>query len=297
MNVQVNNIRTRSASSRRYNLAQKVRRGLLSLLVGAYLIMVLFPFYWMLSTALKPKTDIFLSPPLWFPSRVTLSNFVAVWHSFPLARYFINSISVTSVTVVFSVILASMAGYALSRIKFRGGTLFMGLLLFTQLVPGIITIIPFYFWMMNLGLLNTYTGLILAYITWSVPFSTLMLRSYFKDSCPIEVEESALIDGCTRFSAFYRIALPISAPGLVAVGANAFMLAWNEFMWASIMINSGELKTLSVGLRDMIGESGSVDFISEFMATAVLAAIPVIVIFFFAQRHIQGGLSVGSVKG
>ena len=261
-----------------------------------FLIFVLFPFYWMTISALKPNTELFLSPPTWFPSRIVWENLINPWRIFPLARYFANSLFVTGITVAATVVLASMAGYSLSRVGFRGSKLIILLLLICQLLPGIVTIVPFYFWMYRLGLVNKYSGLILAYIAWTLPFSTLMLRAYFGSAYPVELEEAAMIDGCSRMGAYLRIAMPLSIPGMVAVGAYVFMLAWKEFMWASIMLSSGSKKPLAVGLRDLIGEAGQVEFISEFMAASVAATIPAFLLFFLAQKYIASGITAGSIK-
>jgi len=268
--------------------------GVISL---CFLIFILFPFYWMVISALKPNTELFSSPPTWFPSSIVWKNLLKPWRMFPLARYFANSIFVTGVTVFATVALASMTGYSLSRMRFKGTRIIVTLLLVTQLLPGIVTIVPFYFWMYRLGLVNKYFGLILAYIAWTLPFSTLMLRAYFSGAYPVELEESAMIDGCSRMGAYIRIAVPLSVPGMIAVGAFAFMMAWKEFMWASIMLSSGSKKPLAVGLRDVIGEAGQVQYISEFMAASVAVTIPVFVLFFLAQKYIAGGITAGSIKG
>lgn len=266
------------------------------LISSCFLIFVLFPFYWMTISALKPNTELFSSPPTWFPSRIVWENLINPWRIFPLARYFANSLFVTGTTVAATVVLASMAGYSLSRVGFRGSKLIILLLLICQLLPGIVTIVPFYFWMYRLGLVNNYAGLILAYIAGTLPFSTLMLRAYFGSAYPVELEEAAMIDGCSRMGAYLRIALPLSIPGIVAVGAWAFMLAWKEFMWASIMLSSGSKKPLAVGLRDLIGEAGQMNYISEFMAASVATTIPAFVLFFLAQRYVTSGITAGAIK-
>lgn len=275
----------------------KISRVIFFFLGLMYILYVGFPFYWLFITSIKPKTELFILPIKWWPSNFEWYNYLSVWKSFPLSRYFLNSIFVTTITVILAVSISSSAAYALSRIKFKGNNSIITLLLITQMLPGIVTLVPFYFWMVNLGLINTYWGLIFAYSTWSIPFCTLMLRGYFKTACPQELEEAALIDGCNRFSAYYRIALPLSIPGLVAAGSFSFMLAWKEFMWASIIISSGSLKTLPVGLYDMIGEGGNINFLTEFMTASVLTCVPVLIIFFLFQSYIVSGLTQGAIKG
>jgi ABC-type glycerol-3-phosphate transport system permease component len=260
------------------------------------MVFALFPYYWMVITALKPKTALFESPPSLFPTEIVLDNLIRPWRLFPVARYFSNSLLVTGVTVFFGVLIATMAAYGLSRPRFKMGQYVIMFLLLTQLLPGTVTIVPFYFWMRQLHLLNTYIGLILPYLAWTLPFMILMLRAYFLDSYPPELEEAATVDGCSRIQVFLKIILPLSMPGMIAAGAFAFMLAWREFLWASIMLSSGVKKTISVGLRDLIGQSGTVEFISEFMAVAIAATVPAFLLFFFTQRYIAGGITAGAVK-
>lgn len=271
-------------------------KTVLGVLGALFMVFALFPYYWMIVTALKPKSALFESPPSFFPNEIVLQNLVNPWRLFPVARYFSNSLLVTGATVVIGVFVAAMAAYGLSRPRFRIGSYVISFLLFTQLLPGTATIVPFYFWMRQLGLLNTYPGLILPYLAWTLPFMILMLRAYFLDSYPRELEESATVDGCSRIQVFGRIVLPLSLPGMIAAGAFAFMLAWKEFLWASIMLSSGNKKPISVGLRDLIGQGGAVEFISEFMAVAIAATIPAFLLFFITQRYIAGGITAGAVK-
>ncbi len=266
-------------------------------LIISYLIFILFPFYWMFLTAVKSQEEIYKVPPNWFPDNFKWSNFTEVWKAFPIARYFLNSIFITLTTTIVGVSLAALAAYSLWRYNFKGSVWLISILLLTQMLPNVVTMSPFYFWMQQLGLVNNYLGLILAYSTWSLPFCTLMLRSYFRSAFPVALEESALIDGCTRFQAFYKIVIPVSAPGLVAAGTFAFMLGWREFMFASIMLNKGHLKPLAVGLFDMMGQGGEIQYLSMFMAASVMTVVPVIILFLFGQKYIIQGLTSGAVKG
>jgi len=262
------------------------------------MIYILFPYYWMLVTAVKPKEELFLSPATLYSTRIIWQNLISPWKMFPIARYFGNSLFVTASTVCFTAILGSMAGYGLSQMRRKKlSAMIIGLLLFTQLLPGSVTIVPFYFWAYRFGFINRYIGLILPYMAGALPFSTLMLRAYFGGSFPRELAEAARIDGCSKLGAYIRVAMPLSVPGLVAVGSYTFMIAWKEFLWASIMISAGSKKPLAVGLRDLIGEGGNVDYISEFMAVGLAATLPAFLIFFVFQRYIAGGLTAGSVKG
>ncbi|WP_321299795.1 carbohydrate ABC transporter permease [uncultured Sphaerochaeta sp.] len=269
----------------------------IGIVIGVFLVFVLFPYYWMLITALKPKSDLFLSPPDLFPKRIVLSNIIEPWKLFPVFTYMKNSIYISTITILLNVFFGSMAAYGLNQPRFKTSSKYvMTFLLITQLLPGMATLVPFYFWMTQLNMLNTYIGLILPYLAWTLPFTILMLRAYFKSAYPKELEEAARIDGCSRMAIFWKIVIPLSAPGLIAAGANAFMLSWKEFIWASIMLTSGSKKPISIGMRDMIGQGGGVTYIQEFMAVAILAVVPAFVLFFFTQKYIAGGITAGAVK-
>lgn len=265
--------------------------------IGAVVAVALFPFYWIVITSIKPADQLLAIPPTWWPSQLTFENYSRVWSFVPIGRYMLNSLAVAVGTTAIGLAIATPAGYALSRFNFRGNLALLTVLLFSQLIPGIVTLVPFYFLTRDLGLHNTRTGLVFAYAVWSVPFATLMLRSYFKTAYPREIEESGLIDGCTRWGVFWRIALPLSAPGIAATGAFSFLLAWNEYMWAAVIITRGDLKTLPLGLRDFTGQFGVNPYLGLWMTAAVLATVPVIVIFSVLQRYMVSGLTSGSVKG
>jgi ABC-type glycerol-3-phosphate transport system permease component len=151
--------------------------------------------------------------------------------------------------------------------------------------------------MFNLRLTNNYAGLIIAYAIWGIPFSTLMMRSYFTAAVPKELEESAVIDGCTRWGVFFRIAIPLAIPGIIATAIFAYILSWNEFMWASVMMTGNAIKTVAVGMYDYIGQYGGNVRIALTMATAVLVTLPAMLIFCFLQKYLISGLTSGAVKG
>lgn len=266
---------------------------------GALLIVAiaLFPFYWIIISSLKPAAEQLRIPPSWFPLHPTLDNYSRVWSMIPIARYMMNSLWIAVGTTGIALAIAFPAGYALSRFDFRGNLVLLTILLFSQMIPGIVTLVPFYFLTRSLGLHDSRTGLVLAYAAWSVPFATLMLRSYLKTAFPRDIEESALIDGCTRFGVLWRIAVPLSAPGIAATGAFAFLFSWNEYLWASVIITNGDLKTLPLGLRDFTGQLGVNPYLGLWMTAAVLATLPVVIIFLWLQRHMISGLASGAVKG
>lgn len=261
-------------------------------------VFVLFPYYWMIITSLKPREEVMLSPPSWLPSRLDFGNYVQVWGSLPLLKYIGNSVFVACCTTLICVTLASLCGYSISRFakrKIQRSTTV--LMIVSQLIPGTLPFISFYFLMYNAHLTNTYAGLIVAYTMWGIPFCTLMMKSYFSQSVPMALEESATIDGCSRIGIFLRIALPISIPGIAATGIYSFILAWNEFMWASVILTDSSLKPASVGIYDYIGQYGGISNMSLTVTTAVIITVPAIILFGFLQKYLISGLSAGAVKG
>lgn len=270
----------------------------LALLLGFFvLVYVLLPIYWMVKSSFQTNYEIQSVPPLWLPTQFSLDTYRDAVTLIPIGRYMLNSLFVSSLTAVFATTIAAMAAYVLARFRFRFASLILGIILFTQLIPHITRVFPIYFFLQDLGLLNTYFGLIFAYTGFSIPYAVMMLQSYFRSSCPPELEEAGMIDGCSYFGAFWRIVLPVSLPGIVAIGTFTFLGAWNDFLWASLLLNRGELKTLQVGLREFMGEGGTIQNANVFMAACVLATIPAVILFIFLQRYMINGISAGAIKG
>jgi len=260
-------------------------------------IFVLFPYFWMILSSLKPRHQQMASPTILVPENFDFSNYSNVWKTIPMARYMINSLYVSCCTVIMCLAFSVTAAYSLSRYAFKGKYVVIGIILFSQLIPGALPFVSFYFMMFKLGLTNNYAGLIVAYAIWGIPFSTLMMRSYFTAAIPKELEESAIIDGCTRWGVFLRIAIPLAIPGIVATAIFAFILSWNEFMWASVMVTTNSLKTVAVGMYDFVGQFSANNAIALPMAAAAIATIPAMIIFCFLQRYLISGLTSGAVKG
>jgi multiple sugar transport system permease protein len=198
------------------------------------------------------------------------------------------------VSTVVSVSFAALAAYALVRLKFVGAGLLTTFILITYLLPGTLIFIPLYQTLSDLGLINTYGALMVTYPTFLMPFATWVLIGYFR-SIPVELEEAAMIDGASRLYAFWRITLPLAAPALLSVALFAFTNAWNEFLFAFVFIQSESLRTLPIGLQSMV--VGDILPWGELMAASLLTAVPVAVLYLYAQRYLVGGLTVGAVKG
>lgn len=263
-------------------------------LVLVALVMVVFPFYWMINTSLKPASEIFLSPPTFISSNWSLDAYVTVLTQRPFARYFLNSLVVTLGTTLLSVTLAAFAAYGFTRFFPRGATPFIVFLLFTKMLPETLLIIPYFQLMSSLGLLNSYFALILAYSSFALPFSVWMLIGFFR-SIPRDIDEAAKIDGASYLQTFFLVILPLARPGLVAVALFTFLIAWNSYLWALVLTTDASMHVLSVGVANMVGEY-RVQW-NELMAAAVIAAVPVMLLFSFLEKHLVNAITSGAVKG
>jgi multiple sugar transport system permease protein len=274
-----------------------VTRFVVVLVMGLMLVYILMPVFWMVKSSFQTNLEVQAIPPIWLPETWSIDAYFDAGLLIPLWRYMFNSLVVSVVSAVITTAIAASGAYVLARYKFPGAMLILGMILATQLIPAITRVFPVYFLVQDLQLLNTYAGLILAYVGFSLPFAILLLRGYFQTSSPPELEEAAMIDGCTHFGAFWRVILPISLPGLAAVTVFSFLNSWNDFLWASLLLSSGAMKTVQVGIGDFASEGGGVQYINAFMAACVIATIPALILFFFVQRWLVSGLTAGAVKG
>ena len=262
-------------------------------------IVTIYPVLWVIKMALSPAQGASLSPsPL--PTAVTLRNFADVLGTHDAAgrwlfgRQLVNSLLVAGAVTVLGVALACTAAYALSRFRFVGRQTSLRAFLVSQMFPGVVTSIPLYVLLDRLHLLNHMLGLVLVYATTAIPFCVFMLKGYF-DSLPRELEEAVLLDGGTRFDAFWRVALPLSRPALAVTALFCFLTSWNEFILAYTFMNDPRAWTLPVALHRYVGDY-STEF-GHFAAGAILVSLPVMALFFALERHLVGGLTQGGVKG
>ena len=266
---------------------------LLTLLVILILWAVL-PFLWMVSTAFKTTEETYTSPPLWIPHHPTIKNFLYIVKRGAFLTYFRNSVIVAVSTTVISIILSSLAGYSFSRFKFFGGHSLLLLFLITQMFPGALLIIPLFQIIKFLKLLNTLYALVLSHITFSLPLCTWLMKGFF-DQIPQELEEAAMIDGCSRISAMIYVIFPLALPGIIAASIFSFIGSWDEFIFALTFTSSDEVRTLPIGLQRFIGSYEI--YWNHLGAASVLTTIPVIILFLFIQKYMVKGLTAGSVKG
>ena len=262
--------------------------------ICAFAVFALFPFYSMLQTAFTPARDAYSLHPSAWPAAITWDNFARALSSptLPFVLYFRNSLIVSCMTVVFVIVAGAWGAYALARMDFAGKSLFGVILLIIQMFPPVVLVIPLFVVMARLHLIDSYLGLVLALVTFNLPFVTWLLRGYFL-ALPKEIEDAARIDGCGRFSALFKIVLPLSAPGVAAVATLAMVSAWNDFLFAFVLINSGSKQVLATGIA-AFGQSNN-DYTALFAMTT-LTTIPIVVLFMLFQRYLVGGLAAGSVK-
>jgi ABC-type glycerol-3-phosphate transport system permease component len=270
-----------------------VQRGLLLLAQIAVTLLVLVPFFWMFSVAIKPNNEPFAIPVRLWPLNPTIENFQKVLYP-EFIRYGINSVVVSITTMIVAITCGLMAAYSFSRLRFPGFRFVLVAIVAAQMFPVTTMIIPIYQVVRGLGLIDTYAALVLAYLTLTLPVSIWMLRSFISN-IPQELEEAAMVDGCTRFQAFRRIIVPLSLPGIVATAVWIAIVTWQEFIFALAFTTSKEMRTIPVGILDFMGQFG-IKY-GELMAGSIIVSIPIIVLFFWLQKYFIAGLTAGAVKG
>ncbi|MGA1599209.1 MAG: carbohydrate ABC transporter permease [bacterium] len=264
--------------------------------LAVYMVLLLFPFYWMTIVSFKPTTDLFKTElnPFWV-QRFTLENYLYLFESTEFSSWLINTLIISVVSTALSIFCSICIGYALARLRFPGSN-FMGIGIFlVYLVPPTLLFIPMAQVIAALNLFNTYWSLILTYPTQLIPFASWLLMGYFQ-TIPKEIEESALMDGCSRIQILIRIVLPLSVPGILSAVIFSFTLCWNEFLYALIFMSSGAMKTIPVGtVSDLI--KADTLFWGSLMASALLGSVPVAFIYSFFVKYYVSGLTASAVKG
>ncbi|MBF4562114.1 carbohydrate ABC transporter permease [Microbacterium sp. VKM Ac-2870] len=263
----------------------------LGLLLGA--VFAGGPVLWMLSNSFKSNTEIFELPPRLITDSFSLDAYIAIFTNPETVRFFINSYVVAGAVTVLTLFVAIQAAYAFSRFEFRGKRVLNVIIVSVQAVPPITLLIPYFGLVVGLGLYNTYPGLILTYMVFTLPYAIIMMTGYF-NTLPRELDEAVRVDGAGSMTALWRVLVPISVPGIVSVGIYTFMIAWNEYLFALTLTRTIDMRTVPIGIQLLMGQH-SYEW-NQIMAMSVLGSIPVLILFLFFQRYFISGLTAGSVK-
>jgi multiple sugar transport system permease protein len=264
------------------------------LLLSPLVLVILFPFAVMVSTAVKPRAEILRTPPSWFPSELRLQNFIDMWHAVGFGPALLNSALVSAAATALCVLVAIPAAYAGARMRFRGEGAFRQFLLITQMLSPIVLVLGIFRLMAGMGLVDQLWALVLAYAAFNLAFAIWMLQSYFR-TIPVELEEAAWLDGATALQSLRLIFLPMAAPALGVTAIFVFIYCWNEFVLALTLLRSTDKYTLTIQIFSLVGGRYSVEW-DHVMAATLLASVPVAVIFAALQRYLVRGLALGSVK-
>ena len=279
------------ASGRRRSLGASAR---LYIVLGVYLLVATFPFYYMALTSLRTQKDVYNREHMLTPANLTFENYAIVLGNTGMRTWLTNSTIVAFASTTIAVLISILAAYSLARLRFLGSQGLAKSVLFMYLVPSSLLFIPLFLIISGLGLLNTLWALIITYQTFNVPFCTWLLLGYFR-SLPEELEDAARIDGCSRLGVLGRIVLPLAGPGIVTAFIFGFTNSWNEFLFAVVMAQRTELRTIPAGLYSF--QVGDVLLWGQLMAAALIATLPVVLLFMLVQRFVVQGLTVGAVKG
>jgi multiple sugar transport system permease protein len=293
MAIALDRPQAKSRSARALRVRRWVGVTLTWVTLLAALIFFLGPFFWILTTSVKANEDYFAYPPVWVPADASLKHYAALFTRSSGARYFTNSLVISTLSMLAALLVSLPTAYSIARWRFGGGFLSL-VLLVLRMLPAIALIIPLYIMYKLLGLTNSYFGLVIVYTVLYVPFAVWLLVGFLRDF-PVEIEEAALIDGCSRLRALVAVVVPIIAPGLAVVALFSFIATWNEFLFA-IVLTGIETKTMMVLVTSFT--SGGTDmFYGEASASVVLGVLPAFVVAFMLQRYLVKGLALGGTKG
>jgi multiple sugar transport system permease protein len=270
-------------------------RILLNLFAWAVVGVVAFPLVWTIVTSLKPQTELFRIPPSLLPTEITFEHYRKLLLETQFLHYFANSVIVAVATTVLVIVVALLGAHSLVRFAYPGRERLAQLVLFTYLLPSVVLIIPLYLLLVEAGVANTLFSLTIAYTTFALPFALWLLRS-FMAGIPQDLEAAAMVDGASRMGAFFDVILPQALPGIISTALFTFILAWNEYLFALVLVNTDAARTLTTGVITMLVTSFHIEW-SMLMAASVMMSVPVIVVFAFLQKHLTRGFGAGGVKG
>lgn len=262
--------------------------------IGA--IIFLIPFVWMLSSSLKPQDQIFVEPPVWIPNPIQWRNYVDAWNALPFSRFLVNTLFITVLIMLGNIVTSALVGYGFARYRFPGRDLLFIVLLSTMMLPYVVTLIPAFLIWRNFQLINTYDPLVIGSLFGGGPFFIFLMRQFML-TLPVEMEEAARIDGANTWQIFSRIVLPLVRPALLAVGIFSFQGAWNDFLAPLIYLNDLPKYTLTLGMFFFVGGANEAPKWHWLMAMSTVIAVPILTIFFLAQRQFIEGITLTGLKG
>lgn len=272
-----------------------IRRIAFNLFAWGIILAVAFPLFWMVVTSLKPQFELFRRPPTFLPETVTLEHYARLLWDTNFLTYFRNSVILSLSTTAIVIAIATLGAYSLVRFRYRGRESLAFLVLFTYLLPSVVLIIPLYLMVVGLGLSNTLFSLVIAYTTFALPYALWLLRS-FMAGIPEDLESAALVDGASRLGAFRDVILPQLLPGIISSALFTFILSWNEYLYALVLVNSDNARPLTTGVMNMLVSSFNIEW-SLLMAASVMMSVPLIIAFAFLQSYLTRGFGAGAVKG
>ena len=276
-------------------MRRSLARLLFNVLAWSIVLVVAFPLLWTIVTSLKPQTELFRIPPSLLPGDVTLEHYRKLLFETKFLSYFANSVIVSVCTTVVVIAIAALGAHSLVRFSYPGRERLAQLVLFTYLLPSVVLIIPLYLLLVSAGIANTLFSLAVAYTTFALPFALWLLRS-FMAGIPQDLEAAAMVDGASRMGAFFDVILPQALPGIISTSVFTFILAWNEYLYALVLVNTDSARTLTTGVITMLVTSFHIEW-SMLMAASVMMSVPVLIVFAFLQKHLTRGFGAGAVKG
>ena len=272
-----------------------LRRSLFNLFAWGVILAIALPLVWMVITSIKPQSELFVIPPAFFPEDITFEHYRRLLTETPFLTYLRNSIILASGTTAVVIVVATLGAHSLVRFSYPGRESLAGAVLFTYLLPSVVLVIPVYFLMVSLGLVNSLLSLVIAYTTFALPYALWLLRS-FMSAIPADLEAAAMVDGASRMRAFIDVVLPQAAPGIISTALFTAILAWNEYLFALVLVNSDASRPLTTGVMSMLVSSFNIEW-SMLMAASVMMSVPLLVVFLFLQKYLTRGFGAGAVKG
>jgi ABC-type glycerol-3-phosphate transport system permease component len=278
-----------------YRLQRRTGAVLRSLFLGLFVVWIAFPFLWAISSSLRPVDKLFTQTPKWLPDPLTFENYSWALSQRDFLIPLKNSFLVSGATAAVSVLLAALAAYSLVRLKYPGKPAIISAMLSAQMLPTMVLIIPIFLVYAKLHIFNTIFGLVLASTAWTLPYAVILFRGFFS-TLSVTLEEQAMVDGCSRLGAFFRITLPLSVPGIIAVSAFVFIWTWGDMLFPLILTKNIDTQTAALSLFTMMQSTRGATNYGGLLAAGVLFTLPAVVLFICVQRQLLEGLSAGSLK-